>query len=570
MDTSTPRDPALRPASPLDGVLDRYALTLARLDPALATGAGLPGDPEALPDVSPDGLDALDDAHREALAEARAVTPRDDTDRVSLDALGERAGLEREIHAAGLDLGTLNVLESPAQAFRDVFDLMPTETVTDWGHVAGRLARIPQAMSGYLEALSLGRERDRVAARRQVRSVIAQARRAASADGYFATLVADARVAGRPVAQAPGGTSAQRALESGADRARAAYARLADFLEAELLPVARERDAVGRDEYALWSRTFLGTAVDLDETYAWGLDELARIDALQRTTAGRILPGSTIPEATAALDRDPARVIHGPAAFRDWMQELADRAIRELDGTHFDIPEPVRRIEARIAPTTDGAIYYTGPTDDFSRPGRIWYAVPEGVTELTTWRETTTVFHEGVPGHHLQVGQATALRDRLNRWRRLVCWVSGHGEGWALYAEQLMADLGFDDDPGDLMGMLDGQRLRAARVVFDIGVHLGLPTPERWGGGRWDAAKGWAFLRANVAMAEDFLRFEFERYLGWPGQAPAYKIGQREWERLRDETRAREGAAFSLRDFHSRALSVGSVGLDTLRRAVLG
>ncbi|HWJ86135.1 MAG TPA: DUF885 domain-containing protein, partial [Cellulomonas sp.] len=171
--------------------------------------------------------------------------------------------------------------------------------------------------------------------------------------------------------------------------------------------------------------------------------------------------------------------------------------------------------------------------------------------------------HEGVPGHHLQIGQAVYERATLNTWRRLACWTSGYGEGWALYAERLMADLGFLDNPGDRLGMLDGQRMRAARVVFDIGVHLGLPAPERWGGGTWDADKGWEFLRANVNMPEAFIRFEWNRYLGWPGQAPSYKIGQRLWEQTRDRAAL---AGTGLRDFHARALSLGSLPLDVLTK----
>jgi uncharacterized protein (DUF885 family) len=201
----------------------------------------------------------------------------------------------------------------------------------------------------------------------------------------------------------------------------------------------------------------------------------------------------------------------------------------------------------------------------------MWWSVPADVTTFNTWREKTTVYHEGVPGHHLQIGQAVYLRETLNAWRRLGCWVSGHGEGWALYAERLMADLGFLDDPGDRLGMLDGQRMRAARVVIDLGVHLGLPAPAQWGGGTWDADKAWEFFKANVNMPESFLRFELNRYLGWPGQAPAYKIGQRLWEQARDDYRAgarARGEEGDLKAFHARALSLGSVGLDVLRDAL--
>ncbi|MGL5849183.1 MAG: DUF885 domain-containing protein, partial [Phycicoccus sp.] len=243
--------------------------------------------------------------------------------------------------------------------------------------------------------------------------------------------------------------------------------------------------------------------------------------------------------------------------------------IDAMAGTHFDIPDPVRTIECRIAPTQTGGIYYTGPSDDFSRPGRMWWSVPKGVTEFGTWRELTTVYHEGVPGHHLQVAQTVYRRELLNRWRRMMCWTSGHGEGWALYAERLMAELGFMDDPGDHLGLLDGQSLRAARVVLDIGVHCGLAAPAEVGGGDWTYDKAWQFLTAHANNDEASLRFELDRYLGWPGQAPSYKIGERIWMQLRHEAATHEGDAFSLREFHRRALDVGSVGLDVLRQAVL-
>jgi uncharacterized protein (DUF885 family) len=135
-----------------------------------------------------------------------------------------------------------------------------------------------------------------------------------------------------------------------------------------------------------------------------------------------------------------------------------------------------------------------------------------------------------------------------------------------------MADLGYLDDPGDRLGLLNAQRLRAARVVFDIGVHLGLPAPEKWGGGVWTPEKGWDFLVENVEMNDGLRRAEFLRYLGWPGQAPSYKVGQRLWEQIRDDAKAAaiaRGEEFDLRDFHSKALGLGSVGLDVLRDALV-
>ena len=287
-----------------------------------------------------------------------------------------------------------------------------------------------------------------------------------------------------------------------------------------------------------------------------------------RSSDAAVLPGATVAEAVAHLESSPEHRLVGTDALQRWMQETSDRAVEELSRTHFDVPEEMRTLECRIAPTQEGGIYYTPPSDDFARPGRMWWSVPEGVTEFDTWRELTTVYHEGIPGHHLQCGYAVWNADELNAWRRGALWTSGHGEGWALYAERLMADLGYLDDPADRLGMLDGQRMRAARVVLDIGVHLGKIHPET--GEVWTSEDAFAFMRKNVNMNDGFVQFEVNRYLGWPGQAPSYKVGQRIWEQIRDEVKAREGAAFSNKAFHKRALDLGGVGLDTLKSALLG
>ncbi len=566
MSTSPVRTPTA-----LDALADAYVRTVAALNPTAATAMGLPGYDDALPDISPAGHAARAEAARGVLRQLEGTSAVDDVDRVTAAAMRERLGLELELDEAGELLRELNVIASPLQGVRDVFDLMPTRTREDWATIAARLAAVPAALAGYAESLRVAASRGQVAAIRQVEAGIAQANDLASTDrSFFTSLVAGATIGGRAVPDVDAALGA--ALERGAAAARRAYDDLAETLRADVAPSAPAADGVGRARYELWSRVFLGATVDLDETYEWGMQELAQIVSEQRRVAEQIAgPGASVAQAVAALDADPARVLHGTDALREWMQRTADDAIAALADTHFDIPEPVRRLECLIAPTQSGGIYYTQPSADFSRPGRMWWSVPPAVTDFGTWREKTTVYHEGVPGHHLQIAQTVYRADLLNTWRRLACWVSGHGEGWALYAEKLMADLGFLDDPGDRLGMLDGQRLRAARVVLDIGVHLGKPCPPAWGGGTWDAEKAWGFLVGNANMAEGFLRFELDRYLGWPGQAPAYKVGQRLWEQIRDEAAAASAAAgepFDLKAFHRRALDVGSVGLDVLREAL--
>ena len=551
-----------RTPSRVDAIAEGWVATLAQLDPEVAIYAGVPGPVETFADYSPEGAASLAQAARAVLAELEAAEPVDAVDRVTIADLSSELRLHLELDDAGWTERDLNVIASPAQSIREVFDLMPTGTESQWHTIAVKLANVSHALEGYTATLREGIRHGRTPARRQVERVLEQAQQHSAVGGFFGEFTSAAALP-----QGELSTALRVDLQRGAETAASAYGAFADFLREELAPAAAETDAVGRELYALHSRRFLGATIDLDETYEWGIEELARMVEEQTRTAQLILPGATVEEAIAHLERDPARKLHGREALRQWMQQLSDTAVEELSRTHFEIPDPVRRLECMIAPTPGGAIYYTGPTDDFSRPGRMWWSIPEGVDEFDTWREATTVYHEGVPGHHLQIGQAVYNRAQLNSWRRLLAGTSGHAEGWALYAERLMEELGYLDDPADRLGMLDGQRMRAARVVLDIGVHLGKIHPET--GAVWTSEDAFAFLHRHVNMNDGFIDFEVHRYLGWPGQAPSYKVGQRIWEQLRAETRTREGASYSDKAFHKRALDLGGVGLDTLRSALL-
>ncbi len=556
--------PTRRPTA-VDAIADAHFDEVIALSPIAATDYGIPGHEEDLDDFSPAGIAAQSHLRQATLGQLAIATPVDDIDRVTIAAMTERLGLAEEVYAAGLEEMALNVIASPLQGIRAVFDLMPQDTDAHWSTIATRLTKVPQALAGYRESLLAAKAARHVAPQRQVNACIDQIDVLVADDGYFAGLVAGARSG--PADLDP---AAAADLAEAADGAAAAYRELGVFLRDELLPVAPAADACGRERYALLSRQFVGATLDLEDAYRWGQQEVSLLDAQMHEVAERIRPGATVKEAIALLDDDPAYRLEGTAALRDWMQGKADQVIADLADVHFDIPGPVRQIECLIAPTETGGIYYTGPSDDFSRPGRMWWSVPKGVTSFGTWKELTTVYHEGVPGHHLQVAQTIYRAQLLNKWRRLEAWTSGHGEGWALYAERLMAELGYLDDPGNRMGWLDGQSLRAARVVIDIGVHCGFDAPDEVGGGAWTYDKAWDYLCAHANQGEAWLRFELDRYLGWPGQAPSYKIGERLWLQLREEVKAREGDRFDLKAFHRRALDIGGVGLDTLREAVLG
>ncbi|MBB5068183.1 uncharacterized protein (DUF885 family) [Saccharopolyspora gloriosae] len=543
-------------------ISDRFVDELAVLDPIEATALGLPGGDELLTDYSPDAHRARGELARRSLAEMTAAEPADAAERAAKAVFLERIGLDVELHEAGADMAALNVIASPVQNLRQIFDLMPTDTPEQWRTIARRLERMPAAVANLRAGLTEAAARGDVAAIRQVTKVAEQCETWAGAGGrssYFASLVGRAEVA----------DSLRAELDAAAGSAARSYAELAEFLRTELAPKAPQADAVGESRYRLWSRYFTGAALDLREAYEWGWEEFASIEAEMKQVADRIRPGATLAEAAAQLDVDPRYRVHGQDGLQQWMQRLSDQALQDLRGTHFDIPDELMALECRIAPPGGGVgAYYTGPTDGFTRPGRMWWSVPADREEFPTWRETTVVYHEGVPGHHLQIATAVHQADRLNKFQRLACVVSGHAEGWALYAERLMRELGYLGDDGDLLGMLNDQLFRAARVIVDIGMHLELEIPAGTGfheGQRWTPQLGAEFMLTRTVAEPAQVHDEIDRYLGWPGQAPSYKIGERLWRAARDDARARYGSAFDSKDFHRRALELGSMGLDTLR-----
>jgi uncharacterized protein (DUF885 family) len=546
---------------------DRYVERFAALDPLAATGEGIGGHDHEMTDYSPDGAAERAEHDRATLRALDSIAIDDDADRVAAEVMRERIELSLVEYDAGERLRDVRVLGSPVQSVRMAFDLMPRDTEEDWVTVAERLALVPQGLSSVEVALAEGAAQGIVAARRQAVACTKQADTWGGMDPatrpFFHTLVDEYDASGF-------GNAALRArLEQLAVRATEAYASLGRFLVEEYGPHATEHDPVGRERYALHARDFNGIELDLDETYAWGWDELHRIEHAMGQVAERIVPGADVDAVIEHLETDPARAIEGVDEFRRWNQDLLDRTVAELDGTHFDIPAPVQRVEAMIAPPGGAAaMYYTGPAEDFSRPGRTWYPTL-GKTRFPLWGEVSICYHEGVPGHHLQIGQVRYLADSLTRYQRTLAGTSGHAEGWALYAERLMGELGYLDNPDYELGMLRAQAMRAVRVVVDIGMHLELTIPphERYHPGEtWTPELALPFVIERSKFPADFMASEVDRYLGLPGQAISYKVGERVWLGARDAARARAGSAFDLKQFHRHALDLGPMGLAQLER----
>ncbi|WP_284580754.1 DUF885 domain-containing protein [Streptomyces sp. 2P-4] len=545
-------------------VADAYVDDLVALDPITGTYLGVASSSGRLPDFSPAGRAAIADLARTTLARLDAAErmPGADSDaeRRCARLLRERLTAELAVYEADEDLRTVSNIHSPAHAVREVFTLTPSDTEEDWAAIAERLRAVPAALGGYRECLQLGLDRGLYAGPRATATFIDQLATWAGQDedgsaGFFGEFAA-------------GGPEALRAeLAEAASVATEAVADLQAWMAQVYAPaVAGAPDAVGRERYARWSRYYNGTDLDLDEAYAYGWSEYHRLLAEMKTEAARILPGAGPWEALRHLDEHGTHV-EGVEEVRAWLQGLMDEAVENLDGTHFELAERVKRVESMIAPPGGAAApYYTNPSEDFSRPGRTWLPTM-GQTRFPVYDLVSTWYHEGVPGHHLQLAQWTHVADRLSRYQASVGMVSANVEGWALYAERLMDELGYFKDAEQRLGYLDCQMMRAARVIVDIGMHLGLEIPADspfHPGERWTVELAQEFFMLHNSRPAEFIESEVTRYLSMPGQAIGYKLGERAWLLGRDNARAAHGDSFDLKAWHMAALSQGSLGLDDL------
>jgi uncharacterized protein (DUF885 family) len=547
---------------------DSHVEKLCALDPFMATALGIPGHDDEVTDFSPDGVEARVDLARQTLQALDATPVENEPDRIAAAVMRDRLASALDVYEVGAPWRQLAAFDCPITFTRSAFDLCPRETADDWERIANRMSRVPEALDGFTTTLRHGLETGHRAARRQA---LVCADQTATLGGLAGT---DAPYFARLAIAKPQPAALAARLREGAQAATESYASLSRFLREDYAPRAADADAVGRELYALGVRRSLGMSGDPDEMYAWGWNELHRIEAEMAVTAERIAPGAGLDGALAVLRDDPVRSVEGIDNVLAFLQDLTDRTISELDGTHFDIPEQLHRVECLAAPPgTAAAMYYTPPSADFSRPGRTWYPVM-GKTRFPLWNEVSTAYHEGVPGHHLQSGLCMTFQERLSSFQRNLGWYSGHGEGWALYAERLMEELGYLENPDYLLGMLSSQAFRAMRVIVDIGLHLQLAIPEKetyQPGCVWDYETALPFVTRYCGFAgPGVAQSELDRYCGWPAQAISYKIGERTWLDIRAQLRSRLGPAFDLKRFHMEALNLGSLPLDLLEQELLG
>lgn len=545
-------------------ISDRLTEAYADLSPSLATTYGVPGRDHLWDDFTPDGEAARADLRSGAISE---LTPHlDHPDPVQARAariLVASLETSNRRYRSGHWKRDLNHIYSPFQRTRDTFDVVAKDNAEAWGNISARLSTWGEMLNGYRSSLQVGIDEGATAARRQVLSLIEQVRSVAGTESRFAEFPAMAAAAGGD----------ERLVSEAVGRARAASAEFADWLEGVYLPRADPADAVGLERYLEGSEYFLGMDLDPEETYQWGWSEVHRLLAEMKTTAAEIDPDRDVEQVIDLLETDPDRSAPDHQAFARFVEGIQARAVEQLDGTAFDVPPEIRHVTVNIAPPGGSlGAWYHAPSEDFTRPGSIWYA-PGSRTRIPYWQEVSTAYHEGFPGHHLQVGFAVLQREKLSRFHRIFIWYSGAGEGWALYAERLMDELGYFENPEYRLGLLTSQLFRSTRVVVDIGLHLEKEIPSDaplHAGEPWDYQRAVDYMEKVALQPRDMSESEVLRYLGWPGQAISYKVGEREILDMRDEAMSAGGGSFDAKDFHRKLLEAGAIRLDHLRETITG
>ncbi|HKX76477.1 MAG TPA: DUF885 domain-containing protein [Acidimicrobiia bacterium] len=538
---------------------------VAAIKPSVATLLGVPGHDHRWDDLSPEGYEGFADLARRQRTEMSPHLDHPDrwsrhAARVVVDHLdGILAAYERGEH-----LLRLRHTGGDFEDIRDIFDQMDQSTQAGWENVVERMGTMAQPLEAHQRTLEEGRRRGLMVSKRQTRSNIDQARHVAGPHCKWLRLLPQVE------AVAPALTSD---LENAITKARAAASSFADYLEETYLPAAPEVDGVGAERYIAEADRFVGLQIDPAEIYAWGWEEVHRLLQEMTEAARRIDPSLSLAEVIDLLETDPAYAAPSQEAFVEVMQQLQDEALHQLEGVHFDVPAQIRKVTVNLVPPGGplGA-YYLAPTEDFTRPGGIWYSFGDRPT-IPLWGEVSTAYHEGFPGHHLQAGTVMCQADNLSRYHRLLVWYSGYGEGWALYTERLMDELGYLDRPEYLLGMLAAQQLRSCRVVIDLGSHLGYRIPEGapvGAGEVWSFDHGVEMLHRVAGLPRDVSESEMIRYLGWPGQAISYKVGERAILDLRQQQRQKLGPAFDLKDFHRTLLGYGEIRLDYLAELTAG
>ena len=546
----------------LRALADEFWESFLAAHPGFATVMGDRRYDDRLDDLSPEGRAAWAAILEQTLGRANALDPAtlSTPERVTRSVLIEEAEGQLGALRTGVDDWSLNPIDGPQTWIVDMVDFQPIATAEEGRRLVTRVNDVGRLIDQVIDRLRLGLARGCVASVEPVRGVLDEVRL------LVGTPAASWRLAGpasephddwEPAALQSFRTDLLTAIEA---VVLPAFRRYLEVLEHEILPVARPSDRPGlahvphgEAAYRALARSHTSIEIDPREVHEIGLLEIERLDSAFADLGARVLGVHGLEATLAALQADPAlRFANADEVLATARGTLA-RAQAAVPTWFGRLPMAacdVVPIPAESAPHQTLA-YYAWPALDGSRPGRFHINLHAPETRAR-YEAEALAFHEAVPGHHLQLAIAQELQD-VPAFQR-VLGSNAFAEGWALYTESLADEMGLYSSDMDRFGILSFDAWRACRLVVDTGIH----------GLGWTRDQAIAFMREHTALDDGNIANEVHRYIAWPGQALAYKLGQLEILRLRAHAGAALGERFDIRAFHDAVLEHGAVGLTTL------
>lgn len=549
------------PSGKLKALFAEYWDDELRSGPLEATFLGDHRYDDRLADLS----EAAHEARLKRDREHRQVLGRIDAEQLSAD---ER--IDREVLLFTLDdriegeffrgrLIPITQQEGIHLTFAQSVNFHPTATVGDLENYVRRLQAFPLAVDQTIALMRQGMAEKRTPPRITMAKVVPQLRDLAPGKpeesplwGIVAKL--------KDWSEADRTHAADAVRQAIADKVSPAYAKLATFVETEYLPACRDIVGLwdspdGDMHYAYRARSFTTTKLSPEQIHEIGLAEMARIRQAMEAIRKQVGFSGDLKAFFQNLKDDPKLKNQSEPEILGRYRaifEAIDAKLPELFGHLPRTDYGIRPIEAYRAKAAAAGYYYPAP-EDGSRSG-YFYVNTSDPTSRTTYTMQALAYHEGVPGHHLQFSLAMEVPGRPAF--RKFGYVPAFSEGWGLYSEGLPREVGLYTDPFAEFGQLEYSAWRAGRLVVDTGLHQK----------RWSRDQAIAYLEENTAVPRIEIESEVDRYIAWPGQALAYKIGELKIREIRAQAERRLGTQFDLRAFHDRLLSLGSVPLSVLER----
>ena len=538
----------------MDTIADEYLKRLR--DPGMGTSYSLPGvRHDRLPDNSLAAQSQWEDMEDAWLEELNAMgSPKipGSRDWVTYGLLQDTLSRAKEIRICRSELWSASTTTAWHTNLPYLFEIQPVDSNDHKQQVLDRLLDLKRYIDIEIVNLRIGLDLGYSAPRLTVEEV----------PGEIRSLLLDDSPLLNPAVRA-GEPEFSASLRVLFDRDVApAIERFAQFLETEYLPQAREQIALsfnprGAECYPGLVRYFATVRPTAEEIHRLGLAQIAGIRAEMQAIIDVHFSGESIESLMMNLNADPNYTFATRADVLNYALNSVEASKTAMKNVFGTLPKAGLLIKPYPAYREAGGTgEYHSSSEDGSRPG-IYYIAVADPTHRSIAGQQSVLYHEGYPGHHLQGAIALELGEKVHPIARYL-WNSGYGEGWALYAERLAAELDLYTGPLDQIGLLSDQAARAARLVVDSGLHTR----------GWSRQRAVEYMLANTAWPPGDIEAEVNRYISWPGQANSYMLGMLEIQRLRRLAETELGQDFDIRRFHDRLLGNGSVSLPMLDESI--